>query len=194
MCQSEKEESEFGKNAGREDGLQSYCRLCTKTYNDNRCKKKPEGWVRKTADLSAYSKKYRNENRDILRKKRNAWLAANPEYEKEKKRRKHERKMKLIHGPDYIVGAPENKYFNGSKLTEEEMAHHAKAKQQVRSALRNGTLTKLPCFICGNEKVEGHHPDYDAPLDVVWLCRSHHMQLHREFDEYSPVLPAVNDI
>ncbi len=47
-------------------------------------------------------------------------------------------------------------------------------------AVRDGTLIKQPCFVCGETVVEGHHPDYDKPLAVVWLCVKHHKQLHRE--------------
>ncbi len=53
-----------------------------------------------------------------------------------------------------------------------------KARNAVSNALRDGRLLKLPCLICGDVRVEGHHPDYDRPLDVVWLCHSHHKQTH----------------
>lgn len=48
----------------------------------------------------------------------------------------------------------------------------------VNNALRDGRLKKLPCWVCGSEHVEGHHPDYDAPLSVVWLCAVHHKEIH----------------
>ena len=51
------------------------------------------------------------------------------------------------------------------------------ARNAVSNALRDGRLTPLPCFICG-EKSEAHHPDYSRPLDVVWLCPPHHKQTH----------------
>jgi hypothetical protein len=51
------------------------------------------------------------------------------------------------------------------------------AQMKVYRALKNGVLTKEPCFICG-EKSEAHHPDYSRPLDVVWLCAPHHRQAH----------------
>lgn len=51
------------------------------------------------------------------------------------------------------------------------------AQVAVGNALRDGRLQKLPCFICGHE-AEAHHPDYDRPLDVVWLCPPHHKQAH----------------
>lgn len=51
------------------------------------------------------------------------------------------------------------------------------AQVQVGNALRRGDLKKQPCCVCGSD-AEAHHPDYDRPLDVVWLCRPHHKQAH----------------
>jgi hypothetical protein len=48
------------------------------------------------------------------------------------------------------------------------------AHRAVFVALRNGTLIKEPCF-CGEEKVQAHHEDYSKPLEVMWLCKPHHM-------------------
>jgi hypothetical protein len=28
---------------------------------------------------------------------------------------------------------------------------------------------------CGSTDVEMHHPDYDKPLEVIWMCRSCHL-------------------
>jgi len=58
---------------------------------------------------------------------------------------------------------------------------HKKRRQAqvaVGNALRDGKIKKLPCFVCGEAEVEGHHPDYDAPLSVVWLCGNHHREIH----------------
>lgn len=52
-----------------------------------------------------------------------------------------------------------------------------KARNAVSNAIRDGRLQKQPCFICGCE-AEAHHPDYDQPLDVVWLCMPHHKEVH----------------
>jgi hypothetical protein len=59
----------------------------------------------------------------------------------------------------------------------ENNKHKRKAHQAVNNAVRDGRLIPLPCFVCGL-KAEAHHPDYDRPLDVVWLCPSHHRQAH----------------
>jgi len=51
------------------------------------------------------------------------------------------------------------------------------AHSKVFRALKSGKIFKQPCFVCGNV-AEAHHPDYSRPLDVVWLCPSHHRQAH----------------
>ena len=58
---------------------------------------------------------------------------------------------------------------NRSKLK----AHHT-----LRQAIRRGEIKRGRCVVCGSFRVDGHHPDYDKPLDVVWLCRKHHQRLH----------------
>ena len=55
----------------------------------------------------------------------------------------------------------------------------SRARNAVENALRYGRLTRKPCEVCGCDKAEAHHEDYSKPLDVVWLCRTHHMQRHR---------------
>jgi hypothetical protein len=48
----------------------------------------------------------------------------------------------------------------------------------VERAIKNGTLKRLPCEICGETKSEAHHEDYYKPLEVKWLCKRHHEDLH----------------
>ncbi|MFM0141796.1 hypothetical protein [Paraburkholderia sp. RL18-085-BIA-A] len=52
------------------------------------------------------------------------------------------------------------------------------ANDAFKRALQKGIVKKHPCWVCGEEKSEGHHADYKQPLDVVWLCRLHHRQAH----------------
>jgi hypothetical protein len=66
----------------------------------------------------------------------------------------------------------------------ERNAEKRKAHHKLNNALRDGKIYKLHCFVCGNEKTEAHHVHYDLPLDVVWLCDSHHKQVHKEAREY----------
>jgi len=56
-----------------------------------------------------------------------------------------------------------------------------KAWIAVAKALRAGKLVRLPCEVCGTKRTDAHHDDYAAPLDVRWLCRSHHRSHHHQF-------------
>jgi hypothetical protein len=78
--------------------------------------------------------------------------------------------------------------------TPDGKAAHAKAVEKWKSenkvrraaqvilgnAVRDGRVTPWP--VCAMpeccSKPEAHHPDYDRPLDVVWLCPAHHKQAH----------------
>lgn len=86
--------------------------------------------------------------------KLNAWQAANTEKVKAYKR-KAAKKQQLI---------------NKEKID---------CRRRTRTAISNGTVVKLPCEVCGATKVEAHHDDYNKPLDVKWLCRKHHVELHK---------------
>src|SRR5271154_4318227 len=58
--------------------------------------------------------------------------------------------------------------------------HRLNAHLAVHNAINRGELLRLPCEICGKEKVDAHHDDYSKPLSVRWLCRKHHLELHRK--------------
>lgn len=49
-----------------------------------------------------------------------------------------------------------------------------RARGAVRRAVRNGTLIKHPCSVCGDDNSQAHHADYSKPLEVQWLCLRHH--------------------
>lgn len=52
------------------------------------------------------------------------------------------------------------------------------AHQAVATAIRNGTLSRQPCSVCGAGRAHAHHDDYSKPLSVIWLCHRHHMERH----------------
>ena len=52
------------------------------------------------------------------------------------------------------------------------------ARRAVNYALSTGKLIKQPCQECGDPKSHAHHPDYEYPLYVLWLCALHHAPHH----------------
>lgn len=57
-----------------------------------------------------------------------------------------------------------------------------KAKSALNRAIGKGTISKLPCEVCGLIKTEGHHWSYlrENWLDVIWLCKDHHGAISRK--------------
>jgi hypothetical protein len=56
-------------------------------------------------------------------------------------------------------------------------AHNAVSKAILRGKLQAWPVCAVPS--CSETEVEAHHPDYDAPLSVVWLCDACHKAAHR---------------
>ena len=79
---------------------------------------------------------------------------------------------------------------NGRKRTKRQLENIKKwqkeHKKQVRVAgntnsyiNRHNVKRPTKCENCRKErKVVAHHPDYNRPLNVVWLCYSCHKKLH----------------
>lgn len=74
-------------------------------------------------------------------------------------------------------GASKNhtKYFNTQK---NRFPKKIAARRAVINARRRGDIERLPCVVCGEEKSFAHHEDYSKPLEIIWLCRPHHMEKH----------------
>jgi predicted nucleic acid-binding Zn-ribbon protein len=142
------------------------CPACSRAYRIETGQQKPDGWIRKTADLVAYQKAWREANAEKIREYQKNRPKRTPEQEKAK----YLSRMRRIHGEGWKPRSERPK----DPLKEVKR----KAMVTYRTALKRGKLTRTPCHICGDEKVEGHHPDYSRPLDVVWLCKAHHLAIH----------------
>jgi hypothetical protein len=71
------------------------------------------------------------------------------------------------------------------KLTPQEIWRKKNPKKHwahraTRSAIRSGLIERQPCEVCGDPQTDAHHPDYDRPLKVQWLCRKHHKLAHKK--------------
>lgn len=69
----------------------------------------------------------------------------------------------------------------GSAAWRERNPDKRRAHVIVGNAVRSGRLVRQPCSVCGSSSgVDAHHPDYSKPLDVVWLCETHHAEQHKK--------------
>ena len=52
---------------------------------------------------------------------------------------------------------------------------------KIKQAVKNKTIKKpVCCEVCGQgKKLDAHHKDYTKPLEVMWLCRTCHKNLHK---------------
>jgi len=77
------------------------------------------------------------------------------------------------------------KYFRSEKGLANKKRYTEKNELQVKArailnnAVRDGRLKKQTCAICKDENSEAHHKDYTKPLEVVWLCKTHHRQIEK---------------
>ena len=54
-----------------------------------------------------------------------------------------------------------------------------RTSQAVIRAIRSGKMEKGICTECGtNKRIEAHHEDYLRPLNIEWLCSTHHALHH----------------
>jgi hypothetical protein len=69
----------------------------------------------------------------------------------------------------------------GIRLSQVKWSDRQRARVLLHNAIARGKIVKpKECETCGEEtKLDGHHPDYAKPLDVMWLCRRCHMKHHR---------------
>lgn len=146
--------------SGKEQNIRTfnYCKSCKYITNrkwalDNpkRMKEFKDLYIKRNPEnFKESQEKYRKNNMEKFREKCRNYYKENTE------------KMKKL------------KYDWMKDNMEATKAHHA-----VNSALKKGTLKKLPCIKCKSENVHAHHPDYSKPLEVIWVCPLHHKQIHK---------------
>lgn len=89
------------------------------------------------------------------------------------------RDKRLVYQRQYRKEHLEDKLeYNRRRRKEHPEAH--RAYMAVQYALSTGYLIKpLECENCHEEcKLEGHHEDYNKPLEVNWLCEHCHKAIH----------------
>lgn len=93
------------------------------------------------------------------------------------KERRAERQREYMKTPEGAAARAKAMNTWRSKNKKKMSAHN-----KVNKAIMRGNLVAAAsCEQCGSaDRIEGHHDDYDKPLDVRWLCYNCHAQWHRE--------------
>jgi hypothetical protein len=77
------------------------------------------------------------------------------------------------------VANNKDKIYETTKVYRKNNPNKYKAHGKVAYEIRIGNLSKKPCEECGEiSGVNAHHDDYSKPLDIRWLCSTHHKQWH----------------
>lgn len=177
-CESRKDESDFGKNKSRKDGLSFYCKQCISILGK-------ENTLKHREKLRKRSEEYRNNNPEKYKKYFKENYEKNKEKLKEKQReyywknreeicRKENEKTKT---PEYREKAKQYREKNKDKIRDQRNAHRL-----IMYAIKLGVLKKsLYCEECGMTDclIDGHHENYDEPLKVKWVCRKCHRKLEK---------------
>ena len=158
-CSKKKPRGGFYRNGAQPDGLSSYCRACTKTYNSRRLMnpetaEKRRAWMRKwqtRPEQRDRARKWRDENREKVR----------------------------IRNRVYYKKAAANGWWKRYRKTPQFQLMQG-AAMMVRAAIGLGLLEKKACEKCDSVQSHAHHDDYSRPFTVRWLCTKHHLSHHGE--------------
>jgi hypothetical protein len=118
---------------------------------------------RNAAKVNAYNRKYRLEHHTEFRRKRRESDAKVQDRIRQQRRANYAR-----HAADYRA----ERAAYRRKFPEK-----ARARALVRYHVLKGKIQRKPCEQCGLP-AQAHHDDYSRPLDVRWLCPSHHSLFH----------------
>ena len=153
-CKEVKLLDEFYKQKSGKLGRHSYCKACIKILNAK--KYKPE-----------YSRQYYLDHKE-----------EQDEYQREYYKKNYERIDKR-----FKAHYEKNKEHIAIILKKwrEDNPIAIKSHALVQGAIKRGDLFKPTLCECGcNQpgRIEAHHLDYNFPLQVIWLKRGCHRQLH----------------
>lgn len=92
---------------------------------------------------------------------------------------------RLRDGAGHYCKACRAQYQRGHRPRNSELSPEARRRDIARSYvavyLKRGHIQKLPCVACDappEETVAHHHNGHDWPLEVIWVCVPHHLDLH----------------
>ena len=157
-CREVQQLADFYRDSRMEDGRRSKCKTCFKQYAARRYQRKLKDpvWVERERERKRLNmRRWRVNNPEKARLRGKLWWERNPE-----------------------------KARAGNRAWSQRNKHKSAAHSKLNNAVARGDIVRpSDCSRCGVEPVprniQGHHPDYNKPLDVEWICRSCHGEEHR---------------
>lgn len=118
--------------------------------------------------IAVAKKKYNAEHKSELRQKWKLYYAQNCEQIRARVRERRKANSQAL--SDY----------NKKRRTGDPIVRHKdRCRTFTTLAVQYGILERQPCEMCGDAEAQKHHPDYNKPLEVHWLCLHHHSYIHR---------------
>lgn len=149
------------------------CKLCGQT-------KKYEDFPRHSSYADGYYGRCKECNNALERQ----WRKDNPEKKNACRTAYRERNREKIREMDkeyYEENSDKRKQYQKDHKKNNPKIHDA--YKHYRKALSEGSIERKEyCQICGTKDValDGHHADYDKPLEVIWVCKSCHTYIHKK--------------
>jgi hypothetical protein len=152
-CEKQKNLDNFYKASGNTDRVESTCKLCKKQYYEEN----------KARLLLNRRKKYYTdqEHRDRILEKSAKYKLENQE--------------KVKSGFLRWLSSSKGELYKKKNYVKSQ------AYWAVEAALKKGEMQRESCADCGYHIAEAHHEDYSKPLEVTWLCRKCHAELHKQY-------------
>lgn len=188
-CGLSKDVLNFRVHRTKQSWLSGQCKPCEyewqKVWNDQH----------KDA-TKASQEKHRTLHRDsIIAKKRQTRLAnldkARADDKKHRLNNLHSVKLSQLKYKSSDMGRGKIQHHDRGRKAREP--YKMAARIALHQAIRSRKVVRQPCSICGDPKSHGHHSDYSKPLDVIWLCRSHHAEWHNTNTPLNPLGPPETD-
>lgn len=156
-CNIEKSFDEFGNSNKGKWGKREQCKDCLRIKN------------------RIYSKN----NPEIMRAKHKRWVDKNKPHMREYNRNRYEANAEIMR-----QRSNERRRKTGNKAVHDYRAKYPykkKAHTFLEYAVFYGMVIRPDsCSKCDVQcKPQGHHLDYNKPLDVIWLCTKCHGKEHR---------------
>jgi|SRR3990167_8948039 len=80
----------------------------------------------------------------------------------------------------------EHRYKASKKSKEYNTRYNMLNRKNVNShtavyrQIKRGVIERSNCKVCNKPNALAHHPNYDEPLSVEWLCAEHHSKHHNQ--------------